>query len=146
MKVLGKYFNLTCDISFAWLWHPCLFWIKEILQRNVHCGAWMGPGPYFIGNPGEIKDNRGSDKIPGRQSGSWGLQQCNVYSGGGCTVQYSTVSGARRAEQGLVRELWLAVSGIPYLIAQGEDREDSDDQRWDNDDHQWSGTSSKHQR
>ena len=78
----------------------------------------MGPGPYFIGNPGEIKDNRGSDKIPGRQSGSWGLQQCNVYSGGGCTVQYRAVSGARRAEQGRSRELWLAVSGIPYLIAQ----------------------------
>ena len=62
----------------------------------------MGPGPYFIGNPGEIKDNRGSDKIPGRRSGAEDCSsQCNVYSGGGCTVQYSTVqSGARRAEGG----------------------------------------------
>ena len=89
---------------------------RNSVKKCIHCGAWMGPGPYFIGNPGEIKDNRGSDKIPGRQSGSWGLQQCNVYSGGGCTVQYSTEQCPGRGERS--RELWQAVSGIPYLIAQ----------------------------
>ena len=89
---------------------------RNSVKKCIHCGAWMGPGPYFIGNPGEIKDNRGSDKIPGRQSGSWGLQQCNVYSGGGCTVQYSTVqygavSGARRAEQGALAGIeWHSLS------------------------------------
>ena len=62
----------------------------------------MGPGPYFIGNPGEIKDNRGSDKIPGRRSGAEELRtaasvMCTVAG----AVQYSTVqSGARRAEGG----------------------------------------------
>ena len=62
----------------------------------------MGPSPYFIGNPGEIKDNRGSDKIPRRQSVAEDcstLRHCTHY-----TVQYSTEQcpgrGERRAEEG----------------------------------------------
>ena len=78
----------------------------------------MGPSPYFIGNPGEIKDNRGSDKIPRRQSVAEDcstLRHCTHY-----TVQYSTVQSSVRGEEsgGRRRELGLAVSGIPYLIAQ----------------------------
>lgn len=82
----------------------------------------MGPSPYFIGNPGEIKDNRGSDKIPRRQSVAEDcstLRHCTHY-----TVQYSAVQSSVRGEEsgGRRRELGLAVSGIPYLIASTETR------------------------
>ena len=78
----------------------------------------MGAGPCFIGNPGEIKDNLGSDKIPGRQPGEpGGLQQpvyCVQWRRLYSTVQYSTVQymctvlrvRGGRAEGGAGAEGW----------------------------------------